>query len=187
MNIRQLMIVSLKYLSVGAVLWGLMASWAIAGPDQDTVLAEKEFARGDLVAAMALWRKAAQLGYAPAQARLGDMLDKAEEDEEAVEWYRKAAAQGNAAGEDGLGQMYAKGEGVKKDLEQARSYILRAAEKDYIPAVVLMMDAYRSGGLGLTIDSAKADEWEAKVIAMLPGYKRTPAKNLVKKEKGNTK
>jgi len=112
---------SLKFQLACAMLCGLVAQGALAGPQQDADLAEKEFARGDLVAAMSLWRKAAQEGYAPAQARLGDVLDKAEEDQEAVEWYRKAAAQGNSAGEDGLGQMYAKGEGVKQDFEMART------------------------------------------------------------------
>ena len=42
----------LKYLGVGTLLWGLITPWAVAGPEQDTELAEKEFARGDLVAAL---------------------------------------------------------------------------------------------------------------------------------------
>lgn len=167
----------IKYLAVVAAWWSLLApSWAVAGPEQDTELAEKEFARGDLVVSMSLWRKAAQEGYAPAQVRLGDILDKAEEDVEAVDWYRKAAVQGNAAGEYGLGQMYLKGEGVKKDVEQARVNILRSAEKDYLPAVLLMMEAYRTGGMGLPVDPGKADEWEAKVIVLSPGYQRAPRK-----------
>jgi len=62
---------------------------------------------------------------------------------------------------------------------------LRAAEKNYAPAVILMMDAYRNGGLGLSIDKAKADEWEAKVIALVPDYKKVQAKNTGKK--GNTR
>lgn len=159
----------------GVALCALHLSAAVAGPAEETELAEKEFARGDLVTSLALWRKAAQRGYAPAQARLGDILDKAEEDVEAVEWYRKAALQGNASAEYGLGQMYVKGEGVKKDLEQARLYVLRAAEKDYLAAVTLMMEAYRMGGLGLTADKGQADAWEARLIKLSPGYKRAPA------------
>lgn len=177
----------LKYLGMGTVLWGLVTPWAAAGPEQDTEVAEREFARGDLVFALALWTKAAQQGYAPAQARLGDILDKSEEDAQAVEWYRKAAAQGNAAGEYGLGQMYAKGEGVKKDFEQARSHILLAAEKGNIDAVKLMMDAYRTGGLGLAVDNAQADAWEAKLIALSPGYKKDLVKDKKKAKKGDVK
>lgn len=177
----------LTCLSMGVLLWGLITPSAVANPKQDTELAEKEFARGDLVASLALWTKAAQQGYAPAQVRLGFILDKAEEDEQAVDWYRKAAAQGNAAGEYGLGQMYAKGEGVKKDFEQARSYILRAAEKNYLDALVLMMNVYRTGGLGLSVDNVQADAWEAKLIALSPKYKSTPMTDLENTKKMNAK
>lgn len=172
-----------KWQVFGAVLLGLVAPFALAGPEQETELAVKEYARGDLVASMALWRKAANAGYAPAQVWLGDILDKAEEDPEAVEWYRKAAAQGSTAGEFGLGQMYAKGEGVKKDLEEARTHILRAAEKSYLPAVTMMMEAYRGGSLGVTRDLAQADSWEAKLVALSPTYKKAPVGNQDKTKK----
>lgn len=170
-----------KWLALGVVVLGLIAPFSVAaGPAQDTELALKEFNRGDLAAAMALWRKAAMQGYAPAQVWLGDILDKSEEDQEAVDWYRKAAAQGSPAGEYGLGQMYAKGEGVKKDLAEARNHILRAAEKNYVPAVTMMMEAYRNGSLGVTRDLAQADAWEAKLIALSPTYKKVPVSNQEK-------
>lgn len=170
MNSSTIVKSNLKTFWVGVVLGTVFASGAVAGPEQDNELAEKEFARGDLMASMGLWRKAALEGYAPAQARLGDILDKSEEDKEAVEWYRKAAVQGHAAGEYGLGQMYLKGEGVEKDVEKARTYIQLAAEKNNLQAVVMMMNAYRTGGMGIAPDSDKADEWEAKVVALSPGY-----------------
>lgn len=178
---------TLKFLGMTTLLCSLVTPSAMAAPEQDTAQAEKEFARGDLMASMALWRKAAQQGYAPAQVRLADILDKAEEDEEAAGWYRKAADQGNAAGEYGLAQMLLKGEGVKKDVEQARIYTLRAAEQGYLDAMVLMMEAYRTGGLGLTVDSAKSQEWEAKVIALVPGYKRVPVKKKAGEKAGANK
>lgn len=187
MTISEILGSGLKHLTAVALCGGIIAPWALAGPAEDSALAEKEFARGDLVASMALWRKAAQQGYAPAQVWLGDILDKAEEDVEAADWYRKAADQGSAAGEYGLGQMYLKGEGVKKDFEQARINILRAAEKSHLPAVMLMMDSYRSGAMGLAVDQAKADEWEAKVIALSPGYQRAPAKGAEKTKKPGVK
>lgn len=146
---------------VGALL-ALGAPLAHAGPEQDTEQAEKEFARGNLVVSMSLWRKAAGEGYAPAQARLGDILDKAEEDVDAVSWYRKAADQGNAAGEFGLGLMYGKGEGVQRDEAQARKYISLAAGRDYLPAVIVMVDMYKSGTLGATPDLAESAKWKAK-------------------------
>lgn len=157
-----------------ATMLSLMASApAQAGPAEDCALAEKEFARGDLVVSVALWTKAAEQGYAPAQARLGDVLDKSEQDDEAVAWYTKAAAQGNAAGQYGLAQMYLKGEGVKKDLEQARLHAMRAAEQGHPDATMQIMNAYRSGALGLARDAAQADAWELKVKALFPGYTRS--------------
>lgn len=178
---------NLKALWVGVVLGVVIASGAAAGPEQDNELAEKEFARGDLMVSMELWRKAALVGYAPAQARLGDILDKSEEDKEAVDWYRKAAAQGNAAGEFGLGQMYLKGEGVEKDVEKARTYIRLAAEKNELLAVVMMMNAYRTGAMGLAPDNSKADEWEAKVVKLSPSYVPAQGKNTEKEKKAGSK
>lgn len=151
-----------KWMRYGAVLLSLAAAAAFAGPQEDTEQAEKEFARGNLVLSLSLWKKAADQGYAPAQARLGDMLDKSEDDEQAVEWYRKAAAQGNAAGEFGLGQMYAKGEGVQRDIAQARAYTLRAAEKNHLPAVLLMRELSKNGGLGVPVDLAQSAAWDAR-------------------------
>jgi|GEM_PF-1472592 len=147
---------------------------AAAGPAEDTAQAEKEFARGNLLVSMELWRKSAQAGHAPAQARLGDILDTAEEDAEAVEWYRKAAAQGDAAGEYGLGQMYAKGEGVAKDLDQARSYTLKAAGKNHAPAMLQALEIYRVGALGGTVDKEQAAAWEARVRKALGTDKLPP-------------
>jgi uncharacterized protein len=145
----------------------LMAAPAWAGPAEDTEQAEKEFAKGNLVGAMGLWKKAAEAGHAPAQVWLGDILDKAEEDEFAVVWYRKAAEQGDAGGEFGLGQMYAKGEGVKKDFEQAVTYIRRAAEKNYLNAAVVMRDIYKSGSFGVTVDLAQSEIWDVRVKEIL--------------------
>jgi len=53
--------------------------------------------------------------------------------------------------------------------------------------VLTMMEAYRSGGLGLAADAGKADEWEAKVISLLPGYKRTPPKKAGNNQSGEIK
>lgn len=174
-------------LGVAAAGCCLGMSLAFAGPEEDNALAKKEFERGDLVVSMSLWRKAAQAGYAPSQVWLGDILDKAEEDVEAAEWYQKAADQGSADGEYGLGQMYLKGEGVKKDVEQGKRYIERAATKNHVDAVKMMMAAYRQGGMGLSVDHAQADAWETKLIAILPGYTKPVPKSSGKTPKGAAK
>lgn len=155
-------------LLLAAALLGLAAPFASAGPAEDAEQAEKEFARGNLVTALSLWRKAAESGHAVAQARLGDVLDKADEDEEAVKWYRKSAEQGEPAGEFGLGGMYAKGEGVKQDYGQALKYISSAASKDFLPAMVVMRDIYKNGSHEQQANKAKFDEWDAKVRAIAP-------------------
>lgn len=140
---------------------------AMAGLAEDTAQAEKEFARGNLVVAMEMWKKAAEQGHAPAQVWLGDIYDKSEDDALAVEWYRKAAAQGDSGGEFGLGQMYAKGEGVKKDLGMALDYIRKAAEKNHLDAAILMRDVYKKGGYGVTADAAQSEQWDARVKEIL--------------------
>lgn len=178
---------TLKHLGITVVGVCLGTSLAFAGPEEDNALAEKEFARGDLVVSMGLWRKAAQAGYAPSQVWLGDLLDKAEEDVLAVEWYRKAADQGSAGGEYGLGQMYLKGEGVKQDLTQGRQYIEKAAAKNHVEAVKWMVASYRQGSSGTPVDTAKADEWEAKLMAILPGYTKPVPKSNGKTPKGVVK
>jgi TPR repeat protein len=172
--------------STGALCCALASPWALAGPAEDTALAEKEFARGDLIASIALWKKAADQGYAPAQARMGDILDKSEYDDEAVAWYRKAAAQDNAAGIYGLGFMYSKGEGVAKDLTQAHDLILRAAKMDYAPAIITMMEASRAGGLGMAPNAVEGDQWEARLKVLMPDYLK-PAPKVVAKVRGRAK
>ncbi len=137
-----------------------------ADPAQDMMQAERLILSGDLITGMQKLRVLAEAGYAPAQARIGEILDRAEDNKQAVEWYRKAAQQGNAAGEFGLGVAYANGEGVAVDLQQAQSWIKRAADKDYLRAVQAMAGAYRTGGLGLPADPAQAAYWSAKAKAL---------------------
>ena len=171
----------MKTLTTLALLAGLMGSGAAsAGPQQDCEQAEREFARGDLIAAIGLWQKSASAGFAPAQARMGDIMDKSEQDEDAVEWFSKAAAQGDAHGQFGLGMMYAKGEGVKLDPARALVHLRQAAEQDYVDACVALMEAYRGGGLGLAADPVQAALWEARVRKLFPAYKAGPAHGATK-------
>lgn len=174
-------------LGVAAAGCCLGMSVAFAGPEEDNALAIKEFNRGDLVTSMSLWRKAAQAGYAPSQVWLGDILDKAEEDVDAVKWYQMAADQDSADGEYGLGQMYLKGEGIKQDLALGRQYVERAANKNHVDAVKWMMTTYRQGNMGLPVDHVQADAWETKLIAILPGYTKPVPKSSGKTPKGAAK
>src|SRR5207237_606106 len=72
----------------------------------------------------AFWyRKAAEQGYATAQASLGGMYQEGKgvpkDAGKAAFWYRKAAEQGDPFGQVLLGFMYSDGEGVPKDVVMA--------------------------------------------------------------------
>jgi len=75
-----------------------------------------EGVRKDRPHAAKLYRQAAQLGYAPAQANLAEMFVKGEgvekDDGAAFGWFAAAAAQGLAEGQHGLGACYESGDGV---------------------------------------------------------------------------
>ena len=124
--------------------------------------AKRLIGNGDLVTGMKLLREVAESGHAPGQAALGEILDRAEEDKEAVTWYRKAAEQGNAAGQFGLGMAYAAGEGIAKDVKHAEEWVRKAAEQDYANAVDVMVQAYKKGGLGLAPDPVQAEAWRQR-------------------------
>ena len=76
-------------------------------------------AKAALRAAMLGLRKAADAGHAKAQARLAEILDASDYNEEAFAYYRKSADQGDVDGVFGLASMYAVGEGTKKDPAEA--------------------------------------------------------------------
>ena len=122
---------------------------AFAAAEDDYREGFRFYQTGDVTTAMARLKKAADVGHAPAQVLLADILDQAEFNEEAVSYYRKAAEQGNADGEFGLGSMIANGEGVKRDAAEARKWITRAADKNHARAIVTLAQAYINGGLAI--------------------------------------
>lgn len=131
----------------------------LATPADDFRAGSEAYRGGDVVQAMAMLKKSADAGHAPAQSLLAYILDKAEFNDEAVAYYRKAAAQGDPEGEFGLGSMYVSGEGAKRDLAEARKWITRAAEKNHAGAINVVAEAYINGGLG--IDEAQRGGAEA--------------------------
>jgi len=141
---------------------------AIAGPEEDLRAGIDAFNQGDVVAAMALYRVAADAGLAEAQVRLAYILDYSEDDVGAVTWYRAAAEQGNADGQIGLGEMYAKGEGTERDLEKAVEYIELAAESGHQRAIRVLSQAYENGGLGLQADPERAAYWKKRLATEGP-------------------
>ena len=134
-----------------------------AGPAEDVQQAETSLQAGDLPTAMSLLRRAADQNHPLAQARLADLLVKAEFNAQALALYRKSAEQGEAAGEFGLGHMYADALGVPRDVALALEWYRKAEKKNYWPALDALARAYRIGDLGLPKDIAQANALDARV------------------------
>ena len=139
-----------------------VASSAADEAADDLQAGTEAFNHGDLPGAMALYEKAAEAGSPEAQARLGFLLDHAEDNDAAVRWYRAAAAQDYPPGVAGLAGMYAKGEGVPRDPVQARELFEQAAEAGHLPSVRVLIAAYENGGLDVERDEAKLAYWKAR-------------------------
>ncbi len=121
--------------------------------------AHEAFQNADIVGAIAAYRSAAERGHTPAQTRLAQLLDTAEQNEEAARWYREAANSGDAEAAFGLGALYAAGEGVEQDLDAALSWITRAAEQGFAPAIRMLVLANEKGQMGLTVSYDRAVSW----------------------------
>lgn len=133
-----------------------------AGPAEDYAEGAKRYVAGDLIAAMPLLTRAADGGHAAAQAAIGEILEQADSNEEAIEYFRKSAVQGNADGQFGLGTMLASGTGAAKNIAEARKWIVLAAEQGHKLAINELALAYIVGGLDIPEDrrqSAEALRW----------------------------
>lgn len=150
-----------------ALLLALAAGAAFAGtPEEDYKSGQGAYLSGDVIGALGALRRAAGQGYAPAQALLGEILDRAEFNEEALAWYRKAAEQGNASGEYGLGTMYLAGEGTPADRSQALFWFKRAAERDHREAIIALAQALMNPVAGEAIDDEAAQRWVRRAAAL---------------------
>ena len=118
----------------------------------------KAYLEGDLIGAMVPLRRAADKGDADAQALLGYILDKAEFDEEALEYLKKSAAQDNAEGNFGLAMMYLGGEGVERDPASASKLLRRAASKGHTEATRVLALAYIQKNAALGASDQNTDE-----------------------------
>ena len=90
--------------------------------------------------AAALYRQAAEQGYAPAQYSLGRLYAAGsgvgQDYAEAARWFQKAAAQNYALAQNRLGVMHEKGQGVPKDqLEAYKWYFLASRQNENVFAV----------------------------------------------------
>lgn len=75
------------------------------------------------------YKTAAEGGFAEAQNKYAEILQKRNEKEEAFKWYKKAAEQGLARAQGNLAECYINGVGVTADLELAKKWCEKAVEK----------------------------------------------------------
>lgn len=158
MSVIRVYKVFLQVVAVVVLSFGIGMELAKAGVDEDFALGNTSYQAGDFASAMPLLRKAADAGHAQAQAVLASILDISGADEEAVAYYRKSAAAGNLDGVYGLATMLAAGEGVKKDVREARTLFVRAAEGGHKQSVVVIAQAYIRGELEIADDQRKGKE-----------------------------
>lgn len=89
--------------------------------------------RGNIGDAVEWFRKAANLGSAKGQYRLGVAYEWGEGVEKdyakAFKWYSKAAKQKNRGGQYGLGSLYANGRGVRRDTAEAAKWFKLSANQ----------------------------------------------------------
>ena len=124
-----------------------------------------EYRKGNLIESMLLLEKSAGKGYAPAQVTLAYILDKSEQDTQALHWYQQAANNNYPAGLFGLGNMYATGEGTEKDPQKAGQLIKQSALLDHVPAMRAYAYALEYGLLNFNQNSSSALEWYLKAAS----------------------
>ena len=151
--------------------------YAAAGPDEDFERGSKAYAQDDLITAMDYLGRAAEAGHSDAQVLLGYIMDKAEENETAMQYFRSAADQGNPAGAFHLCSMYAAGDGVERDLQTAVSWYQQAADAGHGQALEVLGEAYLKGALGLSVDR----EQGLKMLNQAAANGHEPARILLEK------
>ena len=140
----------------------IASSLALADAKTDGDKGIAEYRKGNLIESMLLLEKSAGKGYAPAQVTLAYILDKSEQDTQALHWYQQAANNNYPAGLFGLGNMYATGEGTEKDPQKAGQMIEKSALLGHLPAMRAYAYALEYGQLGFSQNNSSAAEWYLK-------------------------
>ncbi len=114
---------------------------------------------GRFIEAMTQLKELADQGHPGAQYYYGYMMDKANNDELAVELYTKSAEQNYIDGILSLAKMYAIGEGVEQDMARAKSLYEKAIELDSVDAMRIYGYAHQNGELKFNRDIEQALKW----------------------------
>ena len=122
-----------------------------------------EGGRRDTEAASRPLRRSADLGYPPAQDKLGLMYEYGEGFErdlrKAEALYRKAAEMKFAEAQYHLGVLYGNGEGLARDYIESTMWLRRAAEQDHPDAQATLGRIYTEGLDGVPKSTQEAAKW----------------------------
>ena len=113
---------------------------------------------GHLDKDLAMLRRAAEGGFARAQASVGFRLKKSEEWAEAARWFRRSAEQGDPSGQTEFALRLFRGQGVAKDRVLAFRLMLEAARSGDMVAQYNVGVMYERGA-GTAADATKARHW----------------------------
>ncbi|MFC5302969.1 tetratricopeptide repeat protein [Azospira restricta] len=124
--------------------------------------------------AAVVFRKAADLGDAEGQFRLGKLYSLGEgvkkDLAEAHRLILAAAKQGHRQATNVIAQAYLSAQlGIPESAregEESLRWVKAAVDNDYLPAIDAMVLAYRNGGFGLAPDAKEADRLQAKANAL---------------------
>lgn len=154
-----------------------------AGHAPSLVLLGYIYEQGSLDAdAVAVYRKAAALGYGDGEVALAGMVAAGKgtkaDPKEAIRLYESAAQRGNATAINVLAQAYISGTmgltpGQRNDAKAVEA-LRRAAEGGYTPAAAALARAYETGDYGLAPDAAAAARWAPKTPPAPAAKKAAP-------------
>jgi TPR repeat protein len=122
---------------------------ALGGVQEDFAEGNRHNLRGDVVAALPFYKRAAEAGHAGGQAAMGELMRASDFTEEAIVYFRKSALQGNADGQFGLAAMLLSGDGEAQNTPEARKYYILAANQGHVQAIDVMALAYLTGAMGI--------------------------------------
>ena len=131
----------------------------------------------DTARSVALVRKSAERGYAPAQSWLGWLyfngLGVRHDVDSAMYWTESAAKLGDARAANNLGWLYMKGEVVPRDTAKARAWFEQAvaaglpSSQSLLADLLLQSDTVRATELYESAASRGLDDAESKLIAVM--------------------
>lgn len=81
------------------------------------------------------YKKAAELNYAPALFKVGNIYEERKDIQKALDYYKEAATLEFPPAQNALGYFYQNGINVEKDIEKARFWYQKAVNAEFAPAI----------------------------------------------------